>query len=172
MNLYATQSVSIQYPQAAGSVYRDNNTRAYNNPTGDCGGGSPCDITGWLHFDMTSIPDTATISAMTVNAYATTVSATPTVRVQYSSGNNWTRATVTQAALPRTTAQVGNPVAPTVNVYNAFPITISSRSWTADLVDNSLTFGLDNTNTAYTYAYFTGSDVGTNRPYLRITYCN
>jgi len=172
-NIYATESISISYPDVAGNIYRDNLVRAYNHPTGDCGSGTPCDITGWLEFDLTSIPDSASISTMTIYAYATTVFGAPTVRVQYSNGNNWVRDSVTQSDLPRTNVQVSNTVVPIFDAYNAFPITISTQDWSEDLIDNSLTLGLDNTNLEYTYSYFTGSDnPDSNGPYVEITYCN
>ncbi|HTJ44650.1 MAG TPA: InlB B-repeat-containing protein [Kofleriaceae bacterium] len=172
VTLNPTQSVSIQYPNAGGTVYRDNSTRAYSNPNADCGGGPPCDITGWYEFDLSNIPDSSSIVSMSLSAYANTVQMGPTVRLQYSAGNNWTRAAVLQSDLPRTNAQIAPPISPTVAAYNTFTIDLSSQSFAADLIDNSLTIGVDNTNAAYSYAYFDGSDASGKVPTLTITYCN
>lgn len=171
--LPAMESVSVNY-RVGGSVYRDNNVRAYSNPTGSCGGGSPCDITGWLGFDTSSIADTDAIAAMTLVLDTNTVSGAPTVRVQYSAANGWARTTVTQADLPRTNPQVSQVVTMVggdVGSFKAFPIDTSNQDFTPDLVDNWLTLGVDNSNLAYTYAYFSGANTGVDQAFLEVTTC-
>lgn len=177
--IVASQTDSVQYNGDVGTYsYRDNMTRAYSNPTGNCGGlDPPCDITGWMGFDLTPIPDGALIQAMSVHAFATTVAMGPLVRLQYSTANNWTRASTAPAALVRTVAEVSAPVALTAanqGTFVSIPVTLGAANWSVDLADNWLTLGIDNPLTAYTYAYFAGSDLGMpdNRPYLQITYCN
>ncbi|MBK9031084.1 MAG: hypothetical protein IPL61_07075 [Myxococcales bacterium] len=161
VDILGAQHVTLNY--ASTQAWRDDYFRAYED-TG-------YDLTGWVGFDLSSIPDTATISAMTLYAYAFTVVNAPTVRVQYSAANSWSSATVTTAQLVRTNAQVANAIAPTVNAWNAFPIIITSQNWAADLADNWLSLGVDNTNAMYSYAYFRGV-TNVERPYVRITYCN
>lgn len=173
VTLSAAQSVSINYPM--GGSYNDDNVRAYSNPTGNCGGsGPPCDITGWYGFDFTSVPDGAVITAMTLKAFLNTVSGSPAVAVQYSDGNNWARATATFSSVPRinpnVSASVVSPVAGQVSSFVSFPIDVTAQNWTADETDNWLTLGLVNTNTAYTFAYFSGSDTS-NRATLDVTFC-
>jgi len=169
VTLTAVQSLSVNYP--AGGTYTDNNNRAYDNPSGGCAGNPTCDITGWSGFNMSVIPDTATITAMTMRNYATTVQMGPTVRIQYSTANDWTRATP-GTNIPRSVAQVSPPSTPAINVYNAHTIVVDSFNWQADLADNFLTLGVDNTNTAYSYAYYNGSDPGGNQPTLSVTFCD
>lgn len=166
--LSAAVSVSVPYPN--GTIYNDDNTRAYSNPTGNCGGTTPCDITGWYGFDTTSIPDSAVIVSMTLRAYMTTLVGAPTLQVYSSTGNNWTRAAATPASLPRTTA-VSAVFSPTsgVNSFVPFSIDVGAQDWSPDLVDNWISLGLDNTNLAYTYSYFAGSDTA-NRATLQIDY--
>lgn len=173
VTLSAAQSVSINYP--GGGSYNDDNVRAYSNPTGNCGGsGPPCDITGWYGFDFTAVPDGAVITGMTLKAYLNIVSSNPAVAVQYSDANNWARATATFSTVARTnpnvSASVVNPVAGQVNSFVSFPIDGAAQNWSADQTDNWLTLGLVNTNTAYTYAYFSGSDTA-NRATLDVTFC-
>lgn len=169
--LTAVTSLSVNYP--SGGTYNDNSTRAYQNPgsTG-CAGGGGCDITGWIGFNTSTIPDTATITAMTLRAYANTVQMGPTVRLQYSTINNWNR-TTPGTMFPRSVpAASTSALAQTVNAYNAHTVNVGSFNWAADLADNWMTLGLFNTSTAYSYAYYDGSDATGNRPTLTVTYCN
>ena len=179
--IFASQTDSTQYdPNNTGVFnYRDNSTRAYANPANPCGGGGQpgCDITAWMGFDVTSVPDTAAIQAMTVNAYANTVQMNPTVRLQYSAINNWTRANSPPADFVRTLPEISAQVALTatnVGTVVSIPVNVSVTNWSVDLTDNWITIGIDNALTVYSYAYFDGADIlnPDHRPFLQITYCD
>ncbi|MFT3842680.1 MAG: hypothetical protein QM723_37165 [Myxococcaceae bacterium] len=170
--LSSVQSVSINYP--AGGSYNDDSTRAYSNPTGACAGGNPpCDITGWWGFDLSTLPDSAVFTSMTLKAYMNTLYLDPSLVVQYSNSANWTRAAATYLNVPRTTNVSVVPITPNagqVNTFVPFAINVGAQDWSADLAANWLTLGLDNVNTNYTFAYFAGSDTG-SRATLDVTFC-
>lgn len=170
----AVENVSVQYT-GVGHLFRDNNTRAYNNPAGTCSTEAPCDVTGWLGFDLSSIPNSVIIDGMRLFAYTTSVQqAQPTVRVQYSSANDWAQDSVAFEDLPRTSPEVSssivNMVPGDVGAYKGFPINLEARDFRADLIDDWTTLGVDNTEPTYSYAYFEGVS-GANVPYLEIDYC-
>ncbi len=162
VDVYGSQHVSFNY--AAPGEWRDSYFRAYESPP-------DYDLTGWVKFDLTAIPDDAQVSAASFHAYAQTVYNAPQVRMQYSTANDWQAATVLVTELPRSIPQVSSLLTPTQGAYATFPLTLLPGAVEAELADNFLTLGVDNAATTYSYAYFSGV-ADANPPYLRVTYCN
>jgi len=147
--IFAKDSVCVSAP--TNTVWRDNRVRAYNNGT--------TDIHGLLQFDVSSIPDSAKISAMRLTLYMENAfgspKGSPVVNLHYSADDSWTRAsaTATSGALgPILTAKQANFVFPT----HSFLIDLKAHNFAADLVDNTITLAIDNVNSSYSYVYFFG----------------
>jgi len=166
----AVASDSLSYPSA--DFYADNIVRAYSNPTGNCLGNTPCDVRGWMGFDLSMLPANAVVVAATLEAFATTVSGAPSVVVQRSAANDWTRGA--PGAFSTSDPVVSSPTslsAADVSSRIAFALDISPEEWATDVADQWATLGFDNVVTDYTYAYFSGSD-SPDRATLELIVCS
>lgn len=157
--LPAIESVSVSNT----SKYSDNRLRAY---TGS--GSTPLLVRGLYKFDVSAIPDTATISKMKLTLFMenqfNSPLGNPVVDLRYSSDDTWTRANATPASAPMGTvvcAQQSGFVHP----KHEFTIDLQAYNFAADLLDDKISLVIQNTTTTYSYVYFfghTGTPVGPN----------
>lgn len=161
----ATTDVAIDY--VSGNKAPANRLAAYRNP-----GSSLDDVSAWTGYDLSTVPDNVTISAITMSYHHEigfgNPFSNPVVVVHYSTGNDWARGTVTLSELPRTQVVSASYNTFTTGTWNNFAINVSARSWDPDLADDWLTIGLTNTNSFYSYVYFLGTDSITTAPYVTI----
>jgi hypothetical protein len=151
--------------------WNDNRFRAYwSNP-------SQGYVDGLVKFDMSSIPDTANITSMTLRAYHEygfgNPFSDPEVVIYRSNGDGWARGNASdphpgvQESL--TTVYTGFPTADLVPVD--FVIDVNAANWSVDLADDTLTLVSRNIAGAvsrYSYVYFYGSDSSPAPPELII----
>lgn len=153
-------TASVNY--AGGGQWIDNNTRAYVSPP-------DYDITGWVKFDLSSVPADALVARAEMRLSATTVFSSPQVAIRHSTASSWSRATATAASVPRGPAVAG-PRGVSVG-WNSFDLDVNGHDFGADLAARFVTLGVTNTNTTYSYAYFEGSDLASTRPTLELLTC-
>lgn len=155
----------------SGQNWNDNRFRAYWNS-------STSFVDGVAKFDLTSIPDGATITAMTLRAYHEAGYSNPyndpEVAVYRSATDSWARgATDPHPGLNEvlTPPYIGFPSTDLTPVD--FVLNVGAVNWAADLADNTLTLLLRNEAgnlSRYSYVYFYGSDSAPAPPELIITY--
>lgn len=152
--------------------WNDNRYRAYwNNSTQGF-------VDGFAKFDLSSIPDTATITGMVLTTYHEfgfgNPFMDPEVRVYRSAGDSWSRGAndthpgLNEALTPVTTGFPGADLVPVV-----WNLDVNAVSWSGDLADDTLTLALRNEAGAvsrYSYVYFYGSDSSPAPPELEVTY--
>lgn len=153
----------------AGTNWNDNRYRAYWS--GDF-------VDGVAKFDLSAIPDGATITAMTLRAYHEygygNPYNNPEVRVYRSATDSWARGQTDPhpgLAEALTGIHTGFPTTDLTPVD--FVLNVAAANWSVDLADNTLTLLLRNEagNVGrYSYVYFYGSDAIPAPPELSITY--
>ena len=155
----------------AGQNWNDNRFRAY------WGSGTGF-VDGFVRFDMSAIPDTATITGLTLRAYHEALFGSPangpSVIAYRVDDDSWQRG-VTNAH-----PGLGAALTPAINAFNTgsqaandFVLDVGAANWTTDLVDDKLSLALRNENgniSVYSYVYFHGSDVSPAPPELIVDY--
>ena len=144
------ESVSI----SASALWQDNRHRAYWSS-------SQLNINGFLLFDVSSIPDGATITKMTLRCYLEndfgSPNSNPVVDVYYSADDGWTRTSVTPGSLSLDTLLADDvPFTTYVTSYD-FDLDVSAHNWAGDLLDDQICIGLENDVSHYSYVYFFGA---------------
>ncbi|HEX9792463.1 MAG TPA: DNRLRE domain-containing protein [Planctomycetota bacterium] len=149
--------------------WNDNRCRAYWNARF---------VDGFVKFDLSSIPNTATILSMDLTVYHeagfSNPFADPDVRVYRTAGDSWSRgATNNHPGLNEvlTPTHVGFPSADLVPVV--FNLDVSAVTWSGDLADDVLSLVLRNdagNAGRYSYVYFHSSDSSPAPPVLDVTY--
>lgn len=171
VTLTATDSKCIA--SASGDNWNDNRLRAYWS--------SPAQgfVDGLAKFDLSSIPDGATFTAMTLRVYHEAGFGNPydnpEVVVYRSSGDGWSRSqTDAHPGINEvlTQPQTGFPANDLVPVD--FVLNVNTANWAQDLADNVLTLAMRNvaggSGGHYSYVYFYGSDGLPAPPELMVTY--
>jgi hypothetical protein len=132
------------------------------------------DVTGWVGFDVSMIPPTATVLTIELELHHEVgfdnPKSSPLVVVAYSKAKRWTRASATANALPRSEVLPGKIASFQVGAWNDFVVQ-ATRDWSFDFAQGWLTLGVTNVNPSYSYVYFNGSDLASQRPKLRIQTC-
>ncbi|HEX9792462.1 MAG TPA: DNRLRE domain-containing protein [Planctomycetota bacterium] len=154
---------------ATNANLNDNRFRAYWNTSY---------YDGFVKFDLSSIPDTATILSMDLTAYHEAGFSNPfndpEVRVYRTAGDSWSRgATDNHPGLNEvlTPTHTGFPAADLVPVV--FNLDVAAVAWSGDLADDVLSLVLHNeagTVGRYSYVYFYSSDSSPAPPVLDVTY--
>jgi len=127
----------------------------------------------YLKFDLSSIPDNATINSATLRVYSYVAPYTFELQV-YHANDSWTEGSVTWNNQPGTTVLLGSRSGLAVNSWNNWSLNPSLI--TGDLADNELSLQIRHGNEAYTgrvnsYAYFYSSfAAGDYAPTLDIDY--
>ena len=121
-------------------IQSDNRLRSFQS------GGQHID--GWLRFDVSSIPDTASINAMTLTLYGEGAFDVPVgqpgIQVRRSSLDSWTNggsgfpSSYDEALTPVDTG----PFPATRHDPYAFSLNVGAVNWSGDLVDNQLSLVL------------------------------
>jgi len=121
---------------------------------------------GFIKFDLTLIPDSATITGLrlttyhflNVGYYPNSPYNNPIVDVLYGSDDNWTRNGTMDLSMIQNAVSIGNSGFPSAdkNPYY-WNLDINSRNWSEDLYDNTLTLVLDLAKSEYSFVYFYGS---------------
>ena len=144
------ESVSISQT----SVWQDNRHRAYfSTSTGN--------VNGFLLFDVTQIPDSAQISALTLRCYLENAFGSPAnnpvVDVYYSGDDNWTRMSATPGSLSLDVLLADNIPFSSYVTYYDFVLDASAHDWSQDLLDNRICLGFKDDVSYYSYVYFFGA---------------
>lgn len=141
------ESISL----SAANSWRDNRTRAY-------GAG---EITGFMLFDVSAIPDTDVITAMTLKCYLENDFGNPRdnpiVDVYYSADDGWTRAAANPGDLSLDTLLLNDVTFPAFVSEYDFVLDVTAHDWTTDLADNEICIGLFNDVDYYSFLYVFGA---------------
>jgi hypothetical protein len=145
------ESVSISLT----NVWPDNRHRAFYHPSGSG------HVNGFLLFDVSQIPDNATIVSMTLRVYLEndygSPSNNPVVDVYYSDDDGWTRNTVVPNQLSLD-ALLANDIPFTSYIpFYDFELDVSAHDWRQDLIDNQISIGFKNDVLYDSYVYFFGA---------------
>jgi hypothetical protein len=152
--------------------WNDNRFRAYwNSP-------SQGFVDGLVKFDLSSIPNTATITSLTLRAYHEegfgNPRDNPEVRAYRVTDDGWSRGATDShpgVAEVLTPIMTGFPTADLVPVD--FVLDVSAANWSGDLLDDKLSLLLRNEAGSvgrYSYVYFYGSDGSPAPPELIVEY--
>ena len=160
--VYGTESITLDYNN--GQAWRDNIIRAFNDDR--------YDIYSWVGFDMSNIPDSLEVSAVTLNlrhynGYRNPQN-NPIMNVVNSEANLWNREEAAIEALVVGHAVSGEFTEFAIDDWNAFPLEANAPNWHADLADNWLTLGINNVDEEARWVYFHGTDDTNTRPNLLI----
>jgi len=144
------ESVSI----SQSSTWQDNRLRAYYST-------SLGNVSGFLLFDVTDIPDTDCVTGMTLRCYLEDAygspASNPVVDVYYSGDDNWTRMTAAPGSLSLDELLVDDvPFTVYIPFYD-FVLDVAAHDWSVDLLDNRICIGLTDDVTYYSYVYFFGA---------------
>lgn len=152
--------------------WNDNRFRAYWNSA------SQGFVDGLVKFDLSSIPNSAVITGMTLRAYHEdgfgNPSSDPEVRAYRVNNDSWSRGATDNhpgIAEALTPIMTGFPTADLVPVD--FVLDVSAASWAGDLLDDQLSLLLRNEAGSvgrYSYVYFYGSDASPAPPELIVEY--
>jgi hypothetical protein len=152
-------------------VWRENRHRAYQNP-----GIGIEDLVGYLLFDVSSVPDDASITELTLTCYLENAFAspyqTPVVDVHYVGHDRWRRATVAAGELVPGPLLLDDVAFPAYEPSHRFVLPPLLHDWSVDLQDDHITFAFRNDVAHHSYVYFYGAG-GTPEgtpPELRIRY--
>lgn len=129
------------------------------------------DAVGWYQFDLSTIDDTATVRSAVLSAFENGGGAigTPTIEVAVSDDDGWVPSTLTFGNLSQgDTVSDGGLSTLEVEDFNDFELDVSDWSYTDDLSDDEVSFGLF-TDTTGTLATFSGPDETGEEPTLTIT---
>lgn len=170
VTLTATDSKTMA--SVSSQNWNDNRFRAYWSST------SQGFVDGFVKFDLSTIPDSATITGLTLRAYHEegfgNPNADPEVMVYRVGTDSWSRsATNSHPGLDEalTGIYTGFPSADLVPVD--FVLDVNAANWLDDLSDDTLSLALRNEagNVGrYSYVYFYGSDASPAPPELIVTY--
>jgi hypothetical protein len=163
--IYPTQHVNLSYTTTWADARQDL-VFAYNAT-------SSHDIVGWMSFNLSTIPDDATVQSITLSLHQhpSYFSNSPYLQIMTNNVNGWATS-VTSGAMPKGPYVSSQFTAFTANARNNFALTPGSISWGAELLDNQLNLGVDQTNTASgtRYIYWYGVASASNlRPYIDVT---
>lgn len=157
VNLAATETASPRVNSGGVDTNNDNRLRAYNSGS--------VEIDGFIKFDLSSIPDSASISAMTLTLYAegdfSAPLGSPEIQVRRSSFDSWSRG---GSGFPVTydetlTAVDSGPFPSVRHTAYAFALNVGAVNWLTDLTDDLLSLVLDEVSaTSSDLMYFFGSD--------------
>lgn len=136
------------------------------------------DTTGWARFSLSILPAWAVITDLKVllACEADLTIGSPTLQIDYSTADGWSRSGSPKAGdIPRS-ATVSNPFTPITAVpyqYQTVSMNLSTHDFSVDVADKNLTVGV--TVSASTpgaaEAIYAGTDQGTFVPRLNITTC-
>lgn len=153
--------------------WNDNRLRAYFNNS------SQGAVDGFVRFDLSSIPDGATITALDLTCYHEqgfgNPSNGPVVTVHRVASDTWSKSQndnhpglAEQLTLPDSGPFPSGDLVP-VN----FSLDVSAADWSQDLADDALSLALHNENAAlgiYSYVYFYNSNPTPAPPTLTVRY--
>jgi hypothetical protein len=144
---------------------------------------------GFIKFDLSSVPDDAILTAITLTTYhyrnpgfPKSPYNNPTVNIMYSSDDSWVRGATTDLSLLGEILSNGNTGFPTGDkVPYVWTLDTNAHDWSSDLSDNFLTLVLGLVESDYRFVYFYGSGEtdptklaydpdGTYAPVLHIEY--
>jgi hypothetical protein len=144
------ESVSM----TSAEIWRDNRHRAYLSSELE-------HLDGFLLFDVGVVPDTETISSMTLRCYLEdrfdSPHLNPIVDVYYSTSDGWDRGTVAPGALSLDVLLLDDVPFTTYVTYYDFELDISAHDWSADLLDDQICIGFRNDAANPSYVYFFGA---------------
>jgi hypothetical protein len=152
-------------------VWNDNWLRAYVSPP-------VYDIDGYLKFDLSAIPEPASITGMTLTVHGFISSSSPTVSVFRSDSDGW-KNNVDDSYPGRVQQLTSGLVVPSLFVPEQptalnWSLDVGAIDWSADLGDNTLSLLLHNSNTFYSFFYAYGASEtdhgGVYRPTLEVQY--
>jgi hypothetical protein len=144
------ESVSM----TSSEIWRDNRHRAYLSSEYE-------HLDGFLLFDVSEIPDTETISSMTLRCYLEdrfgSPNSNPIVDVYYSTDDGWDRGTVAAGALSLDVLLLDDVPFTSYVEYYDFNLNVSAHDWSADLLDDQICIGFRNDAANPSYVYFFGA---------------
>ena len=169
VTLTAVESDSIS---PTGQNWNDNRFRAYWNSSTDF-------VDGFVRFDTSAIPDSATITGMTLRVYHEALFGSPangpSVICYRVDNDTWSRSNTSDPH-----PGLGAALTPNMSVFqtgsmaaNDFVINTGAVSWSADLLDDAISLALRNDNGnlgIYSYVYFHGADASPAPPELIVDY--
>lgn len=166
VTLTATDSKSIAEP--SNQNWQDNRFRAYYST-------SLFYVDGFVKFDMSSIPDSATITGMTLRAYHEANFGSPAngpvITCYRIDDDSWARGqTDNHPGVAEALTGLISTFNSGAQAANDFALNVAAASWTGDLLDDTLSLALRNEALTYSYVYFYGSDVSPAPPELIVTY--
>jgi hypothetical protein len=136
------------------TIWRDNRLRAYYNVLTD-------HVNGFLLFDVSAIPDGATLTELRLLCYLeddfNSPFGDPAVDVHYSADDGWTRASASPGLLSLDTQLVDDVVFGAYVPTHEFVLDVAARDWSGDLADDQICLGFTNDRTSYGYVYFYGA---------------
>lgn len=153
VDIFANDTASPNVTSGGVDGNNDNRLRAYNRSA---------DIDGWIKFDLSVIPDAATITSLTLTLFAEGAFGTPvnspSIQVFRSSHDSWTRGgtgfpSILDEAL---TGVDTGPFPATRHTAYDFILDASAASWGSDLSDDTLSLVLRN-GVENSYMYWFGS---------------
>jgi hypothetical protein len=137
------------------------------------------DYVGWMRFDLSQIPERATVTSMKVSLELEQVpSSSPPLAILYSSNDGWNAQTLTSETaerVPRTARVSGDLGMPGARRQSyAVDVALYRSYWAGDLADNALTLGMISTtapDAPETWANFYGLDSAAVSPALELVTC-
>jgi hypothetical protein len=138
----------------ATTVWQDNRHRAYWSS-------SLFNVDGFLLFDVSGVPDTETVVALTLRCYLEDAFGSPfsnpVVDIYYSADDGWDRASVASGELSLDVLLADDiPFSGYVPYYD-FELDVDAHDWSVDLLDDQICIGCRNDVSYYSYVYFFGA---------------
>jgi hypothetical protein len=165
--IYPVDYVSIAYV-SGGPLAADNYLYARKD--------SSWDITGWVKFDVSSVPKTAAIKAMALILMPNQINqgGNPVLEVSYSSATGWSRSSNPPPGpsdVPRSATVSSTYPSPTMLAAETLSIDITAHDFTVDVAAGFVTLGVTSVGTAGFNQYLGSDSPPGSKPDLMIKYC-
>ncbi len=150
VDIAASHTNSLRAP--TGYTYNDNRLRVYDDGSGEYA------IEGWLQFDLSAIPDAATISALTLTLTAAGGANDPAFYVGWNADDDWGPAAPTVSS-STAVSEVSTAAQPGARQTLALSLDPTAFDVVGDLADDAMTLTLVMTDlSSYAYRYFYGAE--------------
>ncbi|MFT4940662.1 MAG: hypothetical protein ACI88A_003719 [Paraglaciecola sp.] len=127
-------------------------------------------LDGFIKFDLSGIDNNSVINSITLTTFNKNNSTNdPQIRLYHVNNDTWARGS-SYPGLNESVSDIHSGFTVADGAAHDWALDVSTFDWSADLLDDSLSLGMRNEKTSYSYAYWYGNDNSQFAPTLTIDY--